>query len=164
MLTQINCKYKMTAHNLSCSAQLQRDNEQWRCCTTHQTGSFEACSRIVPQSAESWLSSPSSSRWCEVWAHLPPGIRTTPLLLKFLSDRQGTWWSWACLRERNSETKAREGREDNQYQMKSPDRETSPGKLQGFYHTTSAVAVAITICSFKSCLMPVVTPSQTQLQ
>lgn len=73
----------------------------------HQTVSSEACSRVVPQSAESWLFSPSSSRWCEVWAHPLPGIRTTPLLPKSLSDHQGTWWSWACLRERDSKIKAR---------------------------------------------------------
>lgn len=140
--------------------------------TAHQklSRSFQASSRVIPQSAESWLSSLSSSRWCEVWAHPLPGIRMTPLLLISPSDRRVTWWSWACLRDRNNETKAREGREgeqgreDNHYQMKSPDRETAPGKLQGFYISTSAVSFAITICSFKSYLVPVASPSQTWCQ
>lgn len=135
---------------------------------THQTGSIEASSWDLPQSAESWLSSPSSSRWYEVWVLPLPGIQTMLLLPKSLSDRQGIWWSWAYLRDKDNEKKMRKGREgeerreNHQYQLKSPDRETAPGKVEGFYISTSAVGLTITICSFKSSFMPIDTPIQKQ--
>lgn len=67
-------------------------------------------------------------------------------------------------RKRQGREERVQGREDNQYQMKSLDKETAPGKLQGFYISTSAVSLAVTICSFKICIKPVATPSQEQCQ
>lgn len=89
-------------------------------------------SRTLPQSVESWLSSPSSSRWREVWGHLLPGIQTMPLLQKSQSDHRGTWWSWACLPERGEEAQDTGG--DN---MKTIcDTETTPANTRKYQWNT----------------------------
>lgn len=52
-----------------------------------------------PQSAESWLSCLSSSRWFWVWAPQWPGTQMRQLRLRRPSGPLGIWWNLASLKE-----------------------------------------------------------------
>lgn len=76
-----------------------------------------------PQSAGSWLSCLSSSRWFWVWAPRRPGTQTMQPPLRCLSGPLGIWWNLASLREPEQE-----GQREMQSDKK---REATEGRGEG---------------------------------